>query len=145
MSELFNKFQKKLSSHNYKLTSQRRDILKVLIENQDKHFNAETLLAKVKEINPDIGLATIYRNLELFCRLGITEQLDFDSPHKHYELNIEENHHHHLICMKCGKIIEFNDQALEDFEKSLEEEYDFNIVEHRLKFYGICQECSQEE
>ena len=143
MKSLYNKFKNILSSNNYKLTSQREDILKVLIENQNNHFNADSLLNKVKEINPDIGLATIYRNLELFCDLGITYELDFDSSYKYYELNIEEKHHHHLVCINCNKIIEFNDQTLENFEKELEKKYNFNIVNHQIKFYGICEKCTE--
>ena len=145
MSDLYEKFRDILSSNNYKLTSQREDILKVLIENQNQHFRADTLLKKVKEKNPDIGLATIYRNLELFCELDITNELDFDSSYKYYELNLDENHHHHLVCVNCDKIIEFNDEVLEKFEKKVEEKYDFEIVNHQIKFYGICKDCSKKD
>ena len=145
MSDLYEKFRNILSSNNYKLTSQREDILKVLIENQNQHFRADTLLKKVKEKNPDIGLATIYRNLELFCELDITNELDFDSSYKYYELNLDENHHHHLVCVNCDKIIEFNDEVLEKFEKKVEEKYDFEIVNHQIKFYGICKDCSKKD
>ena len=144
MELLLEKFKNKLSSNNYKLTKQREDILKIFLNNKDKHFNAEELFKKVKKINPDVGLATIYRSLELFCELDIIHQLDFDSSYKRYELNIKGNHHHHLICMECGKIIEFNDEVLEKFENSIESEYDFNIVSHRIKFYGFCDECSED-
>ena len=142
MKNLYTKYKKILSSQNYKLTSQRSDILKVLIDNKHRHFSAEMLLEEVRNINTDIGLATIYRNLELFCELGITNQLDFDSSYKHYELNLEENHHHHLLCINCGKIIEFNDHVLEQFEDELEKEHKFNIMNHRIKFYGLCRECN---
>lgn len=146
MEELLEKFKNKLSSHNYKLTEQRKDILKVLIRERNRHFSADDLYTEVKRINPDVGLATIYRNLELFCRLGITYQLDFDSSFKYYELNVDEkHHHHHLVCMQCGRIIEFNDEVLEEFEEKLEDEHSFDIVEHRIKFYGICRQCREGE
>lgn len=144
-SILFEKFAKRFSENNFKLTIQRKDILQVLLENPDKHYNAEELFEEVKKINPDVGLATIYRTLELMCELGITHQLDFDSKYKRYELNLEGGHHHHLICIDCGKIIEFNDQALEDFENNLEDEYDFKIFNHRIKFYGYCSDCRQDK
>lgn len=143
MNKLFKKFKDILRSNNYKLTSQREDILKILIKNQNKHFSADSLLKKVKEINADIGLATIYRNLELFCELDITYELDLDSSYKYYELNVEDKHHHHMICIECGKIIEFNDDELEKFEYKLQENYNFKIVRHQIKFYGICNECSR--
>ena len=135
----------KFRDNNYKLTSQRQDILDVLLNNFGEHFSAEELYAEVKKINPDIGLATVYRTLELMCQLGIAHQLDFDSNYKRYELNLEGGHHHHLICIDCGRIIEFNDQDLEDFEKRLEEDYQFRIIEHRIKFYGQCKECKKRE
>lgn len=138
---LFQKFSDRFREKNYKLTSQRKDILEVLLNNPEQHYSAEELYEEVKNINPDIGLATVYRTLELMCRLNITHRLDFDSTYKRYELNLEGHHHHHLICLECGKIIEFNDNVLEDFEGHLEKEYDFNILDHRIKFYGKCSKC----
>src|SRR6056297_810645 len=120
MDNEMKKYENKLSTNGYKLTLQRRDIISVLLENKDKHFSADELFTEVKKINKDVGLATIYRSLELFCKLGITRQLDFDSPYKYYEIKIEGDHHHHFICVECGKIIEFDDKMMGKFEKSLE-------------------------
>lgn len=144
MTDSLDKLENRLSSHNYKLTNQRKDILKVLSENSHKHFNAEELYSQVKKINPDVGLATIYRSLEIFSELNIVHQLDFDNNYKRYELTEDNQHHHHLICLDCGKIIEFNDYVLEEFETKLEEEYDCKIIDHRIKFYGQCKECQQD-
>lgn len=140
---LFDRLMNKFKDNNYKLTSQRKDILDVLTDNKGQHFSAEELYEEVKKINPDIGLATVYRTLELMCQLGIVHQLDFESTYKSYELNLEGDHHHHLICIDCGRIIEFNDKALEGFEEKLEIEYDFNILDHRIKFYGYCSQCKK--
>ncbi len=142
--KLLNKFINKLRSNNYKLTEQRKDILKVLINNKKRHFTAENLHEQVLEINPDLGLATIYRNLELFCDLNFIHELDFASDRKFYELLESRQHHHHMICIDCDKIIEFNDEDLEDFEKKLEREYNFVPVNHFIKFYGYCQECESQ-
>ncbi len=143
MKKLLGKFKDILSTNNYKLTKQRKDILKVFIKNRHKHYNAEELYMEVKKINPEVGLATIYRTLELFCKLGILNQLDFNSTYKRYELNIKDEHHHHLICVKCGHITEFNDRMLESFEEKIETEHKFDIINHRIKFYGLCHKCSQ--
>ena len=143
MKDLKEKFKNKLSTNNFKLTRQREDILEVLLENPRCHFNAEELHDKVKKENPEIGLATIYRTLELFCELDILHRLDFDSSYKSYELNIDEKHHHHLICVQCGQITEFNDQVLEEFENNLEENHNFEIKNHRIKFFGYCAQCQQ--
>ena len=141
--ELLEKFKNSLNSNNYKLTKQREDILKVFLKNRNKHFNAEELFEEVKKINSDVGLATIYRSLELFCKLDIIHQLDFDVSCKRYELNIQENHHHHLICIECGKIKEFNDSVIEQFENSIKDEHEFEVVNHRIKFFGFCSECKE--
>ena len=140
----FDKFKDILVENNYRLTQQRKEILQVFLKYKEKHFNAEQLLDILKNRDESIGLATVYRNLELFHRLDILKKLDFNDEFKYYELNLIERHHHHLICINCDRIIEFNDEALSDFEQQLEEEYDFEIKDHIIKFYGVCKKCSEE-
>ena len=144
MEKNFDRFKKILLENDYRLTTQRKEILKVFLKHKEKHFNAEQLSDILKNRDSNIGLATIYRNLELFHRLGILKQLDFNDAFKYYELNLIEKHHHHLICINCDKIIEFNDEALINFEKQIEKEYDFEIRDHIIKFYGVCKNCKQE-
>ncbi len=141
MEEKLREYQSKLTTNNYKLTSQRKLILEILIQKYGEHLSAEDIYNIVKKHNPDIGLATVYRTLELFCELEIVQQLDFDDSCKRYEIETEESHHHHLVCVSCDDVIEFNDQILEDFEENLEEEYNFMTTEHSIKFYGYCEEC----
>ncbi|MGM0445827.1 MAG: Fur family transcriptional regulator [Bacillota bacterium] len=144
MEKNFDRFKKILLENDYRLTSQRKEILKVFLKHKEKHFNAEQLSDILNNRDSNIGLATIYRNLELFHRLGILKQLDFNDAFKYYELNLIEKHHHHLICINCDRIIEFNDEALIDFEKQIESEYDFEIRDHIIKFYGVCKDCARE-
>lgn len=141
---LMEKFIGKLRDEKYKVTDQRRDILEVIVTHRQRHFTAEELYEEVSEINPDLGLATVYRNLELFCQLDFIHRLDFDTDHRHYELLESRRHHHHMICLECDEIIEFNDKDLEDFERKLEEEYNFISVNHFIKFYGYCDRCEGE-
>ena len=135
------KIKKKLANNNYKMTSQRKAILKKIIENQGSHLSAEEIYEQVKEDDPNIGLATIYRTLELLCDLGIIHKLNFDDKCRRYELDKENEHHHHLICFECGEITEFNDDILEDFEENIKDEHSFEVVDHRIKFYGYCRVC----
>lgn len=137
----FKKIKNKLAANNYKMTSQRRAILENMVENQGAHLSAEEIYAQVKEDDPGIGLATIYRTLELFCELNIIHKLNFDDKCRRYELDNEEDHHHHLICFDCGQITEFNDHILEDFENDIKKEHNFEVLDHRIKFYGYCEEC----
>ncbi|GAB6099125.1 Fur family transcriptional regulator [Halanaerocella petrolearia] len=142
MSTELNDLKELLAAKNYKLTSQRKLILQILLEHQGEHLSAEEIYQILKEEESGIGLATVYRTLELFCDLGIIQQLNFDEDRRRYELeNEKHNHHHHLVCEECGQVIEFNDQILEEFEKNLEKKHDFNVTEHRIKFYGHCQDC----
>ena len=141
MNNFKEKFKLKLAEHNYKFTRQREIIVETILENENWHFNAEDLFAAVKEKDSEIGMATVYRTLELLEKLDLIHILDFNEESRVYELYIEDYHHHHLICKGCGKLVEFSDKGIDYFEKELEEKYDFSIVEHKLRFYGYCREC----
>jgi Fur family ferric uptake transcriptional regulator len=143
MENLKDKFKRKLAENNYKLTKQREIILETILENKNWHFTAEELFAAVKKKDRDIGMATIYRTLELMQNLDIVHVLDFNDDSRKYELYLEAAHHHHLICKSCGKLVEFSDQDINYFESELEEKYDFQITEHKLRFYGYCNDCKQ--
>ncbi|MFD3156463.1 Fur family transcriptional regulator [Haloimpatiens sp. FM7330] len=151
MNEMFpqiiDKLKENLKEKGYKLTPQRRAILLTMINNEGKHLTAEELYDLVKEECPEIGLATVYRTIQLLEHLGVIYKLEFDDGCSRYELvNQNENHrHHHLICNKCGKVIEVKGDLLEEIEKSIESNYEFKIYNHSLKFYGLCKECMQKE
>ena len=89
-------------------------------------------------------MATVYRTLELLSKEKIINQLNFEEGYCRYELE-SQAHHHHLVCLKCGKITEFNDQLLEKMEEALAAEHEFQIVGHLLKFYGYCVQCAPAE
>lgn len=143
MENLKEKFKLKLAENNYKLTKQRELILETILEKENWHFTAEELFSEVKSKDKDIGMATIYRTLELMQKLEIVHVLDFNDDSRKYELYIKEAHHHHLICKGCGKLIEFSDQDIDYFEAELENKYDFEITEHKLRFYGYCNQCKE--
>lgn len=134
----------KLKEKGYKLTSQRRDIYDFLVENQDKHMSAEEILTEIEKENSYLGLATIYRTLQLFVDTDIAIKHDFDDGKSRYELLLEDgnsHNHHHLICQKCGDIIEVNLDLMEELEKRIEQDYEFDILNHRVKLYGYCKKC----
>lgn len=142
MPSAFEEICGKLRDKEYKLTPQRRIILKVIMEKNKRHLSAEEIYSIVKESFPDIGLATIYRTLDLLAELGILQKMDFGDGKARFELNDEDvHHHHHLICLSCGKVEEFDLDLLESLEESISEKTGFDIVDHRLKFYGYCSEC----
>ncbi|WP_019907637.1 Fur family transcriptional regulator [Thermoanaerobacter indiensis] len=136
------KFKEKLKDKGYKLTTQRRVILDVIMENRDKHLSSEEIYDLVRLKYPEIGLATVYRTLQLFEELGIVYKLNFDDGRNRYELYHNENYqHHHLICLKCGAVIEMEGDLLENLEEAIEETKDFEIIDHNVKFFGYCSKC----
>jgi Fur family ferric uptake transcriptional regulator len=140
-----NALKEDLKKKGYKLTPQRRSIVDTIIENEGQHLTAEEIYDKVKRDCPEIGLATVYRTILLLEELGVISRLDLNDGCSRYEiLHSNENHrHHHLICNNCHKVSEVQDDLLEDLEISIEKQYLFKILDHSVKFYGICDECQE--
>lgn len=142
MENTFEAVCERLSEKDYKLTPQRRIILKIFLDNVEKHLSAEDVYGIVRNENPEIGLATIYRSLDLFAELEILQKINFGDGRSRYEFNQEESHHHHhLICTKCGLVTEFEDDLLESLETQILKKSNFVILNHQVKFYGICEKC----
>ena len=132
-----------LKEKGYKLTPQRRAILNCIVKNDGSHLTVDELYDEVKKECPEIGLATVYRTVQLLEGIGFVCKLDFDEGCSRYELvnENEEHHHHHLICNKCGDVIEVKGDLLDELEKNIEQDYEFKILNHDVKFYGICRKC----
>ncbi|MEG0773256.1 Fur family transcriptional regulator [Clostridium sp.] len=133
-----------LKEKGYKLTPQRRAILNGIINSEGCHLTAEELYDLVKVDCPEIGLATVYRTVQLLEEMGVVCKLDLDDGRSRYELcQADDIHqHHHLICNECGKVIEVQGDLLHEIEEVIEKKYKFTIENHSLKFYGLCNECS---
>ncbi|MDQ0339154.1 Fur family ferric uptake transcriptional regulator [Caldalkalibacillus uzonensis] len=146
MEDRIERIKQHLHSHNYKLTPQREATVRVLLEHEDDHLSAEDVYLLVKEKAPEIGLATVYRTLELLSDLKIIHKLNFGDGVARYEFREEgaERHHHHLICVQCGAVDEIMEDLLQNVEHKVEEDFQFKILDHRLIFHGICHRCQQE-
>lgn len=134
-----------LKKHGFKLTHQRRNIVEVLIENRGSHLKSEEIYDIAKNRCPEMGLATIYRTLQVLDGLGYINKLNLDDGVVRYELNldVQSHNHHHLVCNNCGKIIEVEEDLLEVIEKTISNKYDFRIINHELKFVGLCEGCKK--
>lgn len=142
MSKTYEAICHSLAEKDYKLTPQRRIILQAFMNNAERHLSAEDIYSIVKAENPDIGLATVYRTLELLAEIGVLQKLNFGDGRSRYEFaEDEEHHHHHLICLCCGEVMEFTDDLLESLETTIAGKTDFKIIDHQLKFYGYCKKC----
>ena len=141
-----NKFKINLKEKGYKLTPQRRAIVDIIIENEGNHLTVEEIYDEVKKDCPEIGLATVYRTVQLLDELGVVCKVSFNDACNRYELIHEyENHqHHHLICSDCGKITEVEGDLLDSLEHNIEEKYNFFVKNHSVKFFGLCSDCSKD-
>ncbi|NLG85130.1 MAG: transcriptional repressor [Firmicutes bacterium] len=131
--------EEKMATKGIRLTRRRRAILEVFRQTTD-HLSAEdvflTLRARQIEINP----TTVYRNLELLSREGLLRHVDFHDGRCRYEL-AEGPCHHHLHCIRCGRVVEFARCELAELEKDLSRQTNFQIHRHVLELYGICPNC----
>lgn len=140
--------KKRLQARQHKMTPQRQTVLQVFLDHPGEHLSAEDVHGILRNDKSEIGLATVYRSLELLSDLGILQKLEFGDGCSRYEVNTtdpREHHHHHLICQKCGKVIEFEDDLLENLEEDIKEKLGFKVTDHQVKFFGICKECQEKE
>lgn len=144
-SDIMNALRERIKEKKYKFTRQRQIILQAFLDSKENHMSAEDIFAMVKDENPDIGLATVYRSLELFTSLELLKKLDFGDGRSRYELNDRnlKHSHHHLICLGCGRVVEFSYDFLDGLKDKIEQEDGFQIVDSQLKVYGYCRECQK--
>lgn len=143
MENLMEVLKERLKKKGYKLTPQRRATINVIIDNQGKHLNTEEIYNLVKERCPEIGLATVYRTLQLLDDMQVISRINLDDGCSRYEFNAHEDdhQHHHLICQCCGSVTEVEIDLLEHLEEEIEKNHDFLIKDHKVKFFGICSKC----
>ncbi len=133
---------KELNKLGLKATLPRRRILQLLETHQNSHLSAEDIYKTLLNAGDDVGLATVYRVLTQFEDAGLVIRHHFDNGLSVFELN-QGYHHDHLICVKCGKIVEFFDDVIEKRQSAIAQQYDFEITDHCLYMYGICPDCQE--
>ncbi len=144
------KFKEMLKERGLKVTTQRLLVLEVLADHQDQHLTAEDIFEMVREDYPEIGLATIYRTLQLLYEMQLIDRINLDDGCERYEigelfLGVESHHHHHLICRTCGAVIPYKLDLLDTLEQRVEAETGFHVEDHELKIYGQCKDCWEKE
>ena len=138
-------WHKVLGYYNIKLTSSRQAIIEVFEENR-KHLSAEEVYEFLKKRNQKAGIATVYRNLDLLTRIGILHRVNFGDGKDHFEITRKPTHHHHLVCNKCGAVIDYSEvmgesEFVSHLEMELSSRYRFKIDSHQMYFYGLCEKC----
>jgi Fur family ferric uptake transcriptional regulator len=135
-----------LKETGFKITPQRRAIVDILLKNKSEHLSSEEIYDLVRVDCPEIGLATVYRTMQLLDEVGVISKLNLDDGCIRYEISLNSkdcHNHHHLICKNCGKIMEAKEDLLDNIEKEIQELYNFKILDHDVKFYGLCEKCSK--
>lgn len=136
------KFKDYLHTQGLKTTQQRDLILEEFLRSAS-HLSTEELYLRLRRKNPRIGYATVHRTLKLFAECGIAEQRHFGDGQARYEASDHDEHHDHLICVTCGKIVEFEDPRIEELQVEVAGGHGFTIERHRLELYGCCSDCRQ--
>ena len=128
-----------------KVTNQRMMVLDMIASHPAEHLTAEEIYDLAKVNSPEIGLATIYRTVQVLSDLHVINKVTFDDGFTRYELNGEESasghRHHHAICTGCGKVYSLESDLLDSLEEEVMEKLGFLVTNHEVKLYGLCSEC----
>ncbi len=125
-------------------SKQREQILDIFLKTE-KHPTINDLYDLVRKKTPKIGLATVYRSMKVICGAGLARETDFGDGTKRFEHKYKHQHHDHLVCLKCGRIIEIISPEIEKLQENLAKKHRFNAVRHRMEIFGLCKTCKSKE
>lgn len=131
----------RLSELGYRLTPQRLMVVKA-VEEADSHISAEEIYLQIRARYPYMNISTVYRTLELLSELGLVTETDMGDGRVRYH-SIGKGHHHHLVCQKCGEIIDVEESMLSPLRGEIEQRYGFKVNMKHLAFFGLCSKCRE--
>lgn len=138
-----------LHAGGLKVTAQRMLVMEAIADHPGEHLTAEEIYELVKNKYPEIGLATIYRTVQVLVDLQIIDKVSFDDGFARYEMGElareGRHHHHHAICQNCGAVISFEDDLLDALEQAVFDATGFRVTDHEVKLYGYCEKCSRKD
>lgn len=137
------RFREYLRAHNHPVTSQRLRVAELLFGTH-RHISAEEIRSRLEAAGQHVGKATVYRTLDLLLEAGLAREHDFGDGVGRYEPGRTRPHHEHLVCTRCGKVIEFVSQEIERIEGEVSALHRFHPTHHKMEIYGLCEECSPE-
>ena len=137
-SEKLARFHEFIKQRGLKSTRQRDDIASWFFGVKG-HLSADAIYRQVQELSPGIGFSTVYRTMKLLCESGLVSERHFRDGEALYE-NLAE-HHDHCICTECGRIIEFENEKIEELQEAVARKFGFRLVSHKMELYGLCAEC----
>ncbi len=128
-----------LGSSKRRVTNQRLVLLDILHQ-ENRHLDANELYERARQKQPRLSLATVYRNLRLFKKLGLVDEHHFTEEHFHYEVKSGDEHHH-LLCLECGKVVEFDYPLSHQLRQDIGQQYNFEVCGVEIRITGLCPEC----
>ena len=131
--------RKALKVTGMRVTNQRALIMHII---RQGHLDADEIYRRARVKGHHLSLSTVYRTLQTFKKLGLVEELHFDDTHHHYEVKPSAEHHH-LVCLGCGRVIEFQYPLSRYIKRNVPESKDFDITETEIHITGYCAKCSQ--
>ena len=123
-------------------TEQRRLIIDTFFDVHE-HITIDSLLKLVRAVDARVGYATVYRTMKLLSESGVVQEHKFGDGFTRYELSDEDAHHDHLVCLECGKIIEFEEPQIEALQEKIAKRYGFLVRAHKHEMYGLCTDCQK--
>jgi len=129
-----------LKKAGLKITGPRIHILKLLQSTPDRHLSAEDIYKRLQDQGQDLSLATVYRVLAQLETAGMVLKHHFEGGHSVFEL-ADQEHHDHLVCIQCAKIVEFVDDVIEKRQHAIADQQNFQMTNHYLTIFGLCQDC----
>ena len=133
-------FEKYLKTKGLSLTRERKAILNQVFA-IDGHLEADDIFLRLRKAKKDVSRATVYRTLGLLVDSGLVRKVYLGEDHIHYEHTFGHTHHDHLVCIKCGKVIEFSDKKIEERQSKICQANRFKEVSHTVQIFGYCKEC----
>ncbi|MEW6408990.1 MAG: transcriptional repressor [Nitrospirota bacterium] len=140
MNKRVKDFNQYLTTMGMNLTHQRTAIADAFFSTKG-HVSTEELYRIMNKKHPQIGYSTVYRTLKLLSKGGLATERHFKNGHTRYEHIAEKKHHDHIMCLNCGKIVEFENKKIEELQKEIAIEHNFVIHDHKMELYGYCPKC----
>lgn len=134
------RFRSYLRERNLPATRQRLRIAEILFGTHH-HVSADEILARLRREDDPVGKATVYRTLDLLLRAGLIREHDFGDGFRRFEPRRTRLHHEHLVCTRCGKVIEVQSEEIERLEADIASLHRFQPTHHKVEIYGLCEEC----
>ncbi len=141
---LLERFRRYLRDHRQPVTRQ-RDLIAQIVFLSDDHPSVDAIIRRLRERGEAVGTATVYRTLELLVESGLVRAHDFGEGFRRYEPMPAQTHHEHLICERCGSVVEFQNERLERMLPIIADEHAFQHSRHRVEIYGVCRDCRRRE